>query len=180
MKKDPDIYKSKLFMGLLVPHQRQIQSFILYLVPNRADADDILQDTLAEMWNKFSDYQEGTNFIAWGLTIAKYKVYQFIQRSKSYRLHFGPDLLALLQQDETVSQTRHSAQEKIDVLKECVSKLQEKERKMLHLRYEKNLTFDGIAKQSGVSIPAIYKALGRIHAKLARCIDATLRWSGAV
>lgn len=167
-------------MGLLVPNQRQVHAFILYLVPNRTDADDILQDTLAEMWNKFSDYQEGTNFVSWGLTIAKYKVYQFIQKSKTYRLHFDPELMHLLQQEETLSQGGQLTQEKIEALKECVAKLQEKEKKMLQLRYEKNLTFGGIAGQSGVSIPAVYKALSRVHARLARCIEFTLRWRGAV
>jgi RNA polymerase sigma-70 factor (ECF subfamily) len=68
----------------------------------------------------------------------------------------------------------------LDVLKECVSKLQSKEKEMLQMRYEQNLTFEGIAAQSGVSVPAIFKALGRIHARLARCIDLTLRLRGAV
>lgn len=148
-------------------------------MPNRTDADDILQDTLAEMWNKFGDYQEGTNFVSWGLTIAKYKVYQFIQKSKPYRLHFEPEMVHLLQ-EEAVRQGRSSPQEKIEILKECVSKLPEKEKSVLQLRYEKNLTFDGIARQSGVSIPAIYKSLSRIHARLARCIELTLRIRGVV
>lgn len=180
MDKDKQSLKSKRFMSFLIPNQRQIHAFILYLVANRNDADDILQDTLAEMWNKFNEYEEGINFVYWGLTIAKYKVFQFIQKNKTHRLYFDHQILELLQQDAAARQSKNASRETVDVLKECVSKLQTKEKKILQMRYEQNLTFDGIAAQSGVSIPAIFKALGRIHARLARCIDLTLRVRGAV
>jgi RNA polymerase sigma-70 factor (ECF subfamily) len=178
--RDKKSLESKKFMSFLIPNQRQIHGFILLLVANRTDADDILQDTLAEMWNKFHEYEEGTNFVSWGLTIAKYKVYQFIRKNKSHRLYFDHQILELLQQESASKQGRHTFQETLDVLKECVSKLQSKEKEMLQMRYEQNLTFEGIAAQSGVSVPAIFKALGRIHARLARCIDLTLRLRGAV
>ncbi len=180
VERDNKSLESKKFMSFLIPNQRQIHGFILLLVANRTDADDILQDTLAEMWNKFHEYEEGTNFVSWGLTIAKYKVYQFIRKNKSHRLYFDHQILELLQQESASKQGRHTFQETLDVLKECVSKLQSKEKEMLQMRYEQNLTFEGIAAQSGVSVPAIFKALGRIHARLARCIDLTLRLRGAV
>lgn len=180
VERDRKSLESKKFMSFLIPNQRQIHGFILLLVANRTDADDILQDTLAEMWNKFHEYEEGTNFVSWGLTIAKYKVYQFIRKNKSHRLYFDHQILELLQQESASKQGRHTFQETLDVLKECVSKLQSKEKEMLQMRYEQNLTFEGIAAQSGVSVPAIFKALGRIHARLARCIDLTLRLRGAV
>ncbi len=180
VERDDKSLESKKFMSFLIPNQRQIHGFILLLVANRTDADDILQDTLAEMWNKFHEYEEGTNFVSWGLTIAKYKVYQFIRKNKSHRLYFDHQILELLQQESASKQGRHTFQETLDVLKECVSKLQSKEKEMLQMRYEQNLTFEGIAAQSGVSVPAIFKALGRIHARLARCIDLTLRLRGAV
>lgn len=47
------VLNQKRFMSLLIPNQRQIHSYILVLVGNRSDADDILQDTLAEMWNEW-------------------------------------------------------------------------------------------------------------------------------
>ncbi|MBN2513779.1 MAG: sigma-70 family RNA polymerase sigma factor [Sedimentisphaerales bacterium] len=177
---DKDLHSLQLknFMGLLVPHQRQIHAFILYLVVNRADADDILQETLVEMWNKFNEYKDGTNFVAWGLTIAKFKVLQFIQKSKNYRFHFDPQLLELLEHEAIRKNGVHTHNERVEILKECVSKLQTKEKVMLDLRYEKNLTFEGISRQFGVSVPAIYKALGRTHARLAQCIKLTLEQRG--
>jgi len=51
---------------------------------------------------------------------------------------------------------------------------------MLQMRYEQNLTFDGMAAKFGVSIPAVFKTLGRIHSRLARCIELTVRLRGAL
>jgi RNA polymerase sigma-70 factor (ECF subfamily) len=178
MDKDKHGLESKRFMSLLIPNQRQIHSYILVLVGNRSDADDILQDTLAEMWNKFEEYKEGTNFVSWGLTIAKYKVFQFIRKNKPHGFYFDSKVLELLQEETAALQSRYSTQETLDVLKECVSKLQTREKKMLQMRYEQNLTFDGIAAKFGVSIPAVFKSLGRIHTRLARCIELTVRLRG--
>jgi RNA polymerase sigma-70 factor (ECF subfamily) len=166
---------AKKFMSLLVPNQRQIYAFILCLTANRTEADDILQDTLAEMWSKFNDYQDGTNFTAWAVTIARYKVMHSIDKNKSYRFHFEPRLLELLQQEIVSRQTERHEKDKIEALKECVQKLHQKEKSMLKMRYEDNLTFEGIAGRVGVSVPAVYKALSRVHTRLARCILVTLR-----
>ena len=68
--KDP---KARQFMSILVPNQRRILAFILSMVPNKQHTEDILQETLAEMWTKFEQFEIGTDFAAWGCTIAKYK-----------------------------------------------------------------------------------------------------------
>lgn len=169
----------KRFMSLLIPNQKQIHAFILYLVPNRTDADDILQDTLSEMWNKFQEYREGTNFVSWGLTIAKYKVYTFMRKNNRY-CRLSNETMDLLQQEVESNQGLSFVQERIEILKKCIAKLSYKEKKILRLRYERNLTFDGIAEQFGISMQAAYKAMSRIHACLAKCVQLTLRLRGAL
>jgi DNA-directed RNA polymerase specialized sigma24 family protein len=80
------------------------------------------------------EYREGTNFVSWGLTIAKYKVFQFIRKNK--RTDF------ILNQSAETGGGNIACQVVIvagtvDVLKECVSKLG-REKKMLQMRYEQN------------------------------------------
>ena len=107
MEKDRQSHETRQFMSLLVPNQKKIYAFIRYLVPNRTHADDILQDTLTEMWNKFDDYQDGTNFISWGLAIAKYKVLTFVRKKRSFNIHFNEKTISLLQNEATSTQ-RHT------------------------------------------------------------------------
>ena len=45
--------KNRLFLRLFLQNQRRLYAYILTLLPNRADADDVLQETSLVMWDKF-------------------------------------------------------------------------------------------------------------------------------
>ena len=55
----------------------RIFSHILKLVPNLADAEDIMQETAGIMWRKFDQFREDTNFVAWAIEIAHYRVLDY-------------------------------------------------------------------------------------------------------
>ena len=168
--------KSKKFMALLVPNQRRIHAYILYLVPNASDADDILQETLAEMWNRFDDFREGSNFIAWSITIAKYKILSFRQKNKNSKVLFSDHLSGLLDGESEKNLT--FVKQEIEALKKCMEKLSSKQKNYVLMRYEQALTFREIASQVGVSMQAVCKSVYRIHASLAQCVEMHLRLEG--
>ena len=165
--------KTKKFISLLVPNQRHIHAYILYLVPHQSDADDILQDTLAEMWNKFDDFREGTNFIAWGITIARYKILSFRQKNKASKVLFSDRINELI--DTECRENIDSVKYEIDILKKCMDKLPGRHKKYLLMRYEQSMTFRAIAAQVGITMQAVYKSFCRIHAQLAQCVQLSLR-----
>ncbi len=55
-----------------------MESFTTSGVPQ---LDDVLQDTLAVMWKKFDNFKIGTDFVAWGKTIARYKIMNHLKKS---------------------------------------------------------------------------------------------------
>ena len=59
-------------------HQR-LFIYISMLVPNLVDARDILQDTNLVLWQKFDEFELGTNFLAWAREVARYRVLRFQQ-----------------------------------------------------------------------------------------------------
>ncbi|MCK4998306.1 MAG: sigma-70 family RNA polymerase sigma factor [Anaerohalosphaera sp.] len=168
--------KSKKFMSLLVPNQRRIHAYILYLVPNSSDADDILQETLAEMWNKFESFEEGSNFIAWSLTVAKYKILSFRQKNKKTKVLFSDHLNDLLEKES--ADALSYVQQELEALKQCMAKLSGKQKSYILMRYEQGLTFREIASQVGISMQAVYKSVCRIHVSLAKCVQFSLRLEG--
>ena len=54
------------FMTLLTANHRRIFQHILAMCPSLQDAEDVLQETNLVLWRKFSQYQRGTSFLAWG------------------------------------------------------------------------------------------------------------------
>ena len=57
--------KSKICIELFSSNYNRIKSFIFSLVPNTSDADDVMQETSRIIWEKFEEFEVGTNFLAW-------------------------------------------------------------------------------------------------------------------
>jgi RNA polymerase sigma-70 factor (ECF subfamily) len=53
------------FIRLLTANQSRIYAYIVSLVPNFNDADDIMQETTTMMWERKEDFESGTDFVAW-------------------------------------------------------------------------------------------------------------------
>ncbi|MFT5131293.1 MAG: RNA polymerase sigma-70 factor (ECF subfamily) [Rhodothermales bacterium] len=67
----------QLFEHLLLEHQHQVYGFILALVRNQKDAEDIFQDVCVVLWERFDTFTLGTNFVAWASTVACFRVQKF-------------------------------------------------------------------------------------------------------
>ncbi len=168
-----NIVANKQFITLLVPNQRRILAFILSLVPNKADAEDIFQMTLIQMWDSFDRFEPGTDFVAWAVTIARYKVYDFRKKVRGTKLQYSDELARLL---EIESDRRFNAiPEKLRALRGCVKKLSMKDAKFLKLRYENDLSLQKIATRTGITFQAVHKSISVIHARLVRCVRLTMR-----
>jgi RNA polymerase sigma-70 factor (ECF subfamily) len=50
------------FVQLFAQSSRRIYAYIRTLVPNQADAEDVFQETSKVLWEKFADYEIGTDF----------------------------------------------------------------------------------------------------------------------
>lgn len=161
------------FVELLIPNQRRIQAYILTLVPNINDAEDIYQETVSEMWSKFDSFTLGTDFIAWAVTIAKYKVLTYISKKNRSKVHFSSQVIGML--ESHAMSKMNSAQKHFDTLEKCLKKLGDKERFLLKLRYESDLTFQKISDRTGKTASAIHQLMSKIHTKLAFCIRHALR-----
>lgn len=58
------------FLRLLNEHERALNAYILTLNPHWADAEDIAQEMRLRLWKQFDKYEPGTDFCAWGRSIA--------------------------------------------------------------------------------------------------------------
>src|SRR5262245_16549035 len=74
--------KSKLFLRLFLQNERRLYGYILTLLPNRADADDTLQEASLAMWDKFDAKAPPGDFLAWARRVAYYKVLDFYKKTQ--------------------------------------------------------------------------------------------------
>ena len=59
---------------LMMKYQRRIFAYIHTLVPDRSDAEDILQEASLTICEKFNEFTSGTNFYSWACQISYWKV----------------------------------------------------------------------------------------------------------
>src|SRR5580700_3349266 len=83
----------KRLMALMTRHQRQIFSYIYALVPNRYDAEDLLQETSLVICEKFDDFEDGTDFVAWACQIAYWRIRYSRQKFARSKVVFNQDIV---------------------------------------------------------------------------------------
>jgi RNA polymerase sigma-70 factor (ECF subfamily) len=83
----------KRLMMLMTRHQRQVFSYLYTLVPNRSDAEDLLQETSLVICEKFHEFEEGTDFVAWACQIAYWRVRYSRQKFVRSKVVFNQEIL---------------------------------------------------------------------------------------
>ncbi len=160
------------FLTLFVANQKRIFAYILTLVPNRADAEDIMQQTITAMWRMFDRFEAGTNFLAWGMQIARFRVLKFRQQQKKAAIRFEDAVFEKLA-DLPVDQ--HSTQQdKIDAVQGCLKKLSANDKELIQMRYDQSIAIKEIAIRLNRSVQGMYKVMARIHTQLQECIAKKL------
>jgi len=170
---------SDRFLSLLMPNQKRILGYILTYVPNYADADDILQNTLSILWRKFDQFDPDTDFVAYASKIAKYEIMNYYRKNKrNPKLQFDENLQKIIESEsESANQLFNQRKE---ALRECFKEFTPKDKELIKIRYEQGLSFSKIGQRLCISTPAALKRISNIHSRLIRCIRLRLAFEGTV
>src|SRR4030042_955776 len=160
------------FVNLLTANYYQIHAFILIMVPNKTDSEDILQNTIIYMWEHFGDFRPGTKFLSWAVTIAKFQVLTYRNTITRSKVHLSETALDLIIKDN-VKLSIH-ADERYEALQKCLKKLPEKEQDFLKKLFMQGNSVKKIADEIGASLNIVYKRLSRLKGILLNCIRQTI------
>lgn len=168
MPEDP----TEEYLKLLAQHEYAIKVYIITMIPRIYDADDIMQDVRLTMWKKFETFELGTNFKAWALQIAYYKIMDFRKRKgrENKKLMFTDEFFDAVA--DASKKMNPEENDKRQSLLSCVSKLQEPHKQIISMRYKDRLTIEHIAEKMGRTVTATYRVISRIRASLKRCISS--------
>jgi RNA polymerase sigma-70 factor (ECF subfamily) len=165
---EPSTDLHRALVPLIMRHERQIFAYIYTLLPNRHDAEDILKETCLTIYDKFAEFTQGTDFLAWAMRIAWWKVRAARQKFARSKVIFSDEVM------EVVAHTAESMQDENNAmhtaLASCLQKLNERDRRMILTRYEPGSGVERAALVSGRSTQAAYKALMRIKQVLHDCV----------
>ena len=166
-----------VIVNLLTVNHYRIYAFIMSLVTNQSDADDIMQEVSTVIWNKRESYKPGTDFVSWALTIAKFQVLKHRKMKKLF-VPLDDEIIEILAEES--SQRAKDSQRRIDALKKCVGKLSTQQRKFVELKYHDGLATKVISDRTSMSIYQVYRRFAAIHSSLLHCIRNTLKFQEEV
>lgn len=164
-------------MLLMTQHQRRIFSYIYTLVPDRHDAEDILQETCLVVCEKFHDFRLGTDFAAWACQIAYWQVRAARTKYARSKVVFNQEVVDAVAQTAATMIPEVSARH--EALAKCLQKLHARDREMVLMRYEPGCGVEEAAQRAGRSLEAAYKALARIRKLLLDCVTHQLSTEAA-
>lgn len=152
--------------------EAQIFAYLVTLLGNWSDAEEVYQETTLALWRSFDDYQPGTNFMHWAKRVAFNRVLTFRKQKKRQGIPCSSEFFSAVEEAVAIENDLFDARAR--ALANCLKKLTDQERQLISLRYENDCTIKDVAAKTGRPANTLYKALGRIRHALLECIERTL------
>lgn len=168
------------FMALLTKSQKRLYGLIGTLVVDRADADDVLQETNLALWQMADQFEPGTDFTAWAFRVARYRVLKQQRSARRHRFKLADHVVDLLTAD-TLEETQLdslAAAEQFESLRRalsaCLEEVSERNRGLLLQYYDQGVSLADIGATIGRNANAMAQLFHRIRSALRTCIRRRL------
>ena len=169
---EDEVLKSERFFKLYNSVSTRVLSYLVVMVHNVDDAEELLQETATVLWSKFDEYEQGTNFGAWAISIARLKTLEFFRERKKSRMVFDDTFYENVSDQAKKSSEDLSA--RTEALKNCLDKLGANQKKLLSLRFRKGLAIKKISQLTGRPLGSLYHSFSRVIIGLRNCVERRL------
>ena len=149
-------------------HWAMLYRFLLYLLGDRHDAQDLTQETFRVALAKGPDPAKGSNIGAWLRSIARNLARNHARKRHGRALLLSDDFLEAAER-RFVGLARRAA------LAGCLEKLSDENRDLVRRRYERGARVQATAARLGIAPNTLSKRLERVRQGLRRCIADALR-----
>lgn len=169
---DNDSSKSARFFKLYTGVSNRIHSYLLIMVHNKDNAEELLQETATVLWSKFDEYEDGTNFGAWAISIARLKVLEFLRTRQRSQMVFDTRFYELV--SDRAVKSFEDLSVRSEALKHCLEKLTENQKKLLSMRFKKNNSIKNISQLTGQPLGSLYHFFSKLIRNLRLCVEKQL------
>tara|TARA_B110000438_G_scaffold207388_1_gene199145 strand:- start:503 stop:1057 length:555 start_codon:yes stop_codon:yes gene_type:complete len=171
---DDDRYEA--FVRLLVEHEPRVRSFLRGLLPTWYEVEEVTQEASLVAWRKFDDFEEGTSFGGWLLTIARFEALKYRRRVARSRLVFVDEVWDLLAEEASGEELQQIRRQHLEI---CLEKLGAPKRGLLLHVHTHGVVMRKAAEESGKSEQAFYKVIQRLRSVVLDCVLKEITTEGA-
>jgi RNA polymerase sigma-70 factor (ECF subfamily) len=160
------------FIQELTQVQQRLFGYIYRRVANREQAQEVLQQTNLVLCRKADDFELGTNFNAWAVTVAHYQILSHRKNVARDRLVFSDEVFAVVDNRDEESLVH---EERLKILRFCYGKLSQVNQELMELRYRDGLSLQQMADEVDKQVEAVRVKMHRIRLSLKKCAQEQLK-----
>lgn len=161
------------FVRLFGLNHGRVFAYIVTLLPQWTDAEEVLQRTSIALWQEFDQFDPTRDFVRWACGVAHRQTLNYRRQQARRQRIFSEDVL------EQLSHTRLARSSLLEerrlAMDDCVAELSQSDREIIeHYYYQGRKTAAQVAGELGRPANTILKALIRIRKALHRCVDEAI------
>ncbi|MCZ2498299.1 sigma-70 family RNA polymerase sigma factor [Xylophilus sp. Kf1] len=171
-----DAYSAKALRELYDLTSARMFGLALRVTGNREWAEDALQEAYLNIWRIAGDYRAGLSPpMAWMGVIVRSRSLDFLRRRNSERADAGVELDDYLQDtlagdgDDPLDMA--DASQQATALRQCLSRLENKQREVVSLAYLRDLSHSELAEQLKLPLGTVKTWIRRGLAQLRECME---------
>ncbi|MDH7599184.1 MAG: sigma-70 family RNA polymerase sigma factor [Sedimentisphaerales bacterium] len=146
-----------------------VSAFVCSMVPDFQDAEDLVQEVAVTIVQEYHRYDRTRPFAPWAMGIAKNKVLMYRRDRLRKGLMMTQDAIEKV---AVVYELEHAQFDRMRrALRVCISKIRDRWRQVLEMRYIRKFSTTMIASQLGLTNNAVLITLHRIRLALRDCIN---------
>lgn len=167
---------SRVLVNSLLQNQRRLYGFILSIVADANEADDIFQETSIKLWELAEQYDPSRPFMPWACGVAFNVIRNHRTRRRRDRHLFSDELLGEIAAVAVAES--HWLDERRRALADCMAGLSGEQRRMVEMCYDGRRTIAEAASACGQSREGFYKKLQRLRRTLMDCVNRRVEQEG--
>jgi RNA polymerase sigma-70 factor, ECF subfamily len=164
----PEVASERLVKHF-VEEDTVLRAYVFAATRSHHETDDILQTVWTVLWKKLAEYDETRPFRAWAFGVARLEVMKWRQRQVRSREYLSENTLELLADAALERASEIDLQGHF--LEECLQKLTAVARRVLMLKYYRDMAIRSIAAKLGRSVAAVEMMLVRARRFMRQCVD---------
>lgn len=133
------------FQNDILPLKNKLFRLALRITLNREEAEDVVQDTLIKVWNARDRWQEFDSIEAYSLTIARNLSLDRIKKMENQNDSLEEQNTERLDENTSTPSERMIQKDKLNIVKNIIDELPEKQRSCLQLRDIEGKSYKEIA-----------------------------------
>lgn len=168
------------FRELYKAFSRKVFAYVLNMVGDHARAEEILVDTMHEVWRQPKRFRGGSQFSTWLIGIARNKALMVYRARRPDEVHGDLDDIAETHaSDSPDGFAKLAQQQRSEGVRQCMERLSQEHRECMHLVFFEGLSLAEIAEVQNCPEGTVKTRLFHARQKIKGCLERLLAREGS-